>query len=46
MQRHRDQHVGAIEQLAPGARHPAAHCGRQIGARYFSACASVRATSS
>ena len=32
MQRHGDQHVGAVEQLAAGARHPAAHGGREVGA--------------
>jgi hypothetical protein len=32
MQRHRDHHVGALEQLAAGARHPAAHGGREISA--------------
>src|SRR5215475_2354313 len=32
MQRYRDQHIGAIEQLAPRARHPAAHDGRKVSA--------------
>ena len=32
VQRYRDQHVGLVEQFAPGPRHPAAHRGREIGA--------------
>ena len=32
MQRHRNQHVGLVEQFAAGARHPAAHRRREIGA--------------
>ena len=32
VQRHRNQHIGLGEQFAAGARHPAAHRGREIGA--------------
>ena len=32
MQRHRNQHIGLGEQFLAGPRHPAAHCGGEIGA--------------
>ena len=32
VQRHRNQHIGLVEQFPPGPRHPAAHRGGEIGA--------------